>query len=64
MRNIYLSTPDTIQETIKHIIEVEGGYTNNPDDTGGETTWGITKQVSGMFSIWWHTFNWAGDLKT
>ncbi len=64
MRNIYLSTPDTIQETIKHIIEVEGGYTNNPDDTGGETTWGITKRVSRMYSDWWHTFNWDGDMKT
>ncbi len=64
MRNIYLSTPDAIQETIKHIIEVEGGYTNNPDDTGGETTWGITKRVSRMYSDWWHTFNWDGDMKT
>ena len=27
------------------VIEVEGGYVNDPDDPGGETKWGISKRV-------------------
>jgi lysozyme family protein len=33
------------EKAILVILEHEGGYTNDPDDAGGETTWGIT--VSG-----------------
>lgn len=29
-----------IEKTLKH----EGGYVNNPNDSGGETHWGITKR--------------------
>jgi lysozyme family protein len=28
------------------LIDVEGGYTNNPDDSGGETMWGVTIAVA------------------
>lgn len=31
---------------INDIIEVEGGYSNNRNDSGGETKYGITKQVA------------------
>lgn len=31
---------------IDKIIEVEGGYVNDPSDSGGETNYGITKQVA------------------
>lgn len=31
---------------IEQIIHVEGGYVNDPDDSGGETIWGITKDVA------------------
>ena len=27
-------------------IRVEGGYSNHPDDLGGETMWGVTEQVA------------------
>jgi len=27
------------------VIEVEGGYVNDPDDPGGETKWGISKRA-------------------
>ncbi len=28
------------------LMEHEGGYVNNPNDPGGETNWGVTKQVA------------------
>lgn len=31
----------TIQSIIQEIIKVEGGYVNDPSDSGGETCWGI-----------------------
>ena len=31
---------------IEEIIFIEGGYTNNPYDSGGETAYGITKEVA------------------
>ncbi len=35
-----------VLELIDRVIGVEGGYANHPDDRGGETMWGITKQVA------------------
>lgn len=36
----------TIEEIINEIIKVEGGYSNDPADTGGETMYGITIAVA------------------
>jgi len=33
-------------DTINHMIKVEGGYVNDPNDSGGETNFGITKRVA------------------
>lgn len=41
---------------IKAIIKVEGGYVNDPDDSGGETNYGITKKVA-------RDFGYAGDMR-
>jgi lysozyme family protein len=38
-----------ITDTISELINREGGYTNNPNDKGGETTWGITVAVARAF---------------
>lgn len=32
----------SIQKIIEGVLEREKGYSNNPNDTGGETMWGIT----------------------
>lgn len=38
-----------ITDTITGLIKREGGYSNNPADKGGETTWGITVAVAQAF---------------
>jgi lysozyme family protein len=38
-----------ITDTITALIQREGGYTNNPDDKGGETNFGITAAVARAF---------------
>jgi len=38
-----------ITNTITELIKREGGYSNNPNDKGGETTWGITVAVARAF---------------
>lgn len=30
---------------ITHLLQVEGGYVNNPNDSGGETSFGISKRA-------------------
>jgi lysozyme family protein len=38
-----------LQDTITSLIEREGGHSNNPNDRGGETIWGITAAVAQAF---------------
>lgn len=38
-------------EAIKNIIKIEGGYVDDPSDSGGETKYGITKKVAMDFGI-------------
>ena len=37
------------EELINDIIIVEGGYVDDPSDSGGETNWGITVKVARQF---------------
>lgn len=32
----------SVADLIAEAIDIEGGYSNNPDDSGGETNWGVT----------------------
>ena len=34
------------EKVINEIIQREGGYVNDPSDSGGETKWGITKKTA------------------
>lgn len=34
------------KQVINHILKVEGGYVNDPSDSGGETNYGITIKVA------------------
>lgn len=38
--------PASLDLAVNNLIEVEGGYSNHPDDKGGETNWGITEAVA------------------
>ncbi|WP_417795909.1 glycoside hydrolase family 108 protein [Terasakiella pusilla] len=38
--------PTLKTRVINHILKIEGGYVNDPDDRGGETKFGITKKVA------------------
>jgi len=33
-------------EAFHHLLGHEGGYSNHPEDPGGETMWGVTKAVA------------------
>jgi len=39
------------EDAINEIIRVEGGYSNDPSDSGGETKYGITKAVAESFGL-------------
>lgn len=41
-----MQLPKEVEAAIYGIIKVEGGYSNNPDDAGGETKYGITKATA------------------
>lgn len=42
----YSSLSDAKQRIIDDVIQLEGKYSNDPFDSGGETCWGITKQTA------------------
>lgn len=44
------------QKIIDRIIDVEGGYTNNPADSGGPTRYGVTEAVA-------RDYGYAGDMR-
>ena len=40
---------DRFEKIFDYLLKVEGGYTNDKNDKGGETTWGITKEEARDF---------------
>ena len=43
---------ESVQENaIEAIFKHEGGYVNDPKDSGGETNWGITKRVARQMAM-------------
>ena len=45
------------QECLNEVLKKEGGYVNDPNDSGGETNYGITKNVA-------VSFGYNGNMKT
>lgn len=43
-------------QVINQIIQIEGGYVNDPSDSGGETNFGITKRVA-------RNYGYKGDMR-
>ena len=48
--------PTLKDKFINGVIEVEGGYVNNPNDSGGATKFGITEQVA-------RNYGYGGDMR-
>lgn len=46
----------SVKSIIDCVVEREGGYSNNPNDAGGATCWGITEAVA-------RQNGYAGDMK-
>ena len=40
---------DRFEKIFDYLLKVEGGYSNDKNDKGGETTWGITKEEAREF---------------
>ena len=47
---------DRFDKIFDYLLKVEGGYTNDKHDKGGETTWGITKEEA-------RDFGYKGDMQ-
>jgi len=43
------AVPFNINVEIESLIGIEGGYVNNPHDSGGKTRWGITEAVARLY---------------
>lgn len=54
----------TVQNCIREVIEVEGGYVNNQDDRGGETNYGITKETAIRFKHLWQRHQFNGNMRS
>ncbi len=54
----------TKQEILAALLDVEGGYVNNPKDSGGETNFGITVDVAKENATMLKTqFKWDGTIR-
>jgi lysozyme family protein len=41
-----MPAPSLFREAIKHVLNIEGGYVNDPADSGGETNHGVTLETA------------------
>lgn len=64
MVGAYKSLPQKVKSQISRTIKIEGGYVNDPEDSGGETNFGITKSVAEEFQESWNDYLWTGCMKT
>lgn len=66
MLNSYKDSLPFVQTYIDTTIKHEGGdkYTDDPNDSGGETKFGVTKKATLKYKEYFHLYNWNGDIKT
>lgn len=59
-----------VWDQVSHVLSVEGGYVNDPSDSGGETKYGITLSTAKEFSSHWSKYttddnkSWCGSIIT
>lgn len=58
MQNLipFSSLPEMAQRIIKHTVAVEGGYVNDPNDSGGATKHGVTERKA-------RQYGYTGDMR-
>lgn len=58
MQNLipFSSLPTMAQEIIKHTVMIEGGYVNDPNDSGGATKFGVTEKKA-------RQYGYTGDMR-
>lgn len=44
------------EDVLNHVIDIEGGYVDDPSDSGGETKYGVTSKVA-------RAYGYTGDMK-
>jgi lysozyme family protein len=66
MFNSYKEAPQFVKTFIDTTIKHEGGdkYTNDPNDSGGETKFGVTKKATLKYKDYFHLYQWDGGMKT
>jgi typhoid toxin secretion A len=66
MLNSYKEAPNFVKTFIDTTIKHEGGdkYTNDPNDSGGETRYGVTKKSTLKYKEYFHLYHWDGNMKT
>lgn len=52
----FSSLPATAQAIIKHTVLIEGGYVNDPKDSGGATKYGVTEKKA-------RQYGYTGDMR-
>jgi len=60
--NTYTPPPPIAMQAIVHVLNAEGGYVNNPNDLGGETSYGISKRWYPHLDIFNLTLTKAVDI--
>lgn len=60
----YQNALKIVKDFVDQVIKVEGGYVNDPSDSGGETNYGVTVAVAREFRSKWGAYSWDGTMKT
>ena len=70
MKGRYKHTIDLLKKRVDYTIIIEGGYVNDPSDSGGETKYGITYHTARKYSSTFTDYvtsagtTWNGDMRT
>lgn len=63
MLNSYNNAPIFVQQFVDTTIKHEGDdFTDDPNDSGGETKYGVTKKSAERAKQFWHLYNWCGNI--
>ncbi|AHK11139.1 lysozyme [Shewanella sp. phage 1/4] len=66
MLNSYNNSPQFVKTFIETTIKHEGGdkYTDDKNDSGGKTRYGVTEKATLKYKDYFHLYQWDGNMKT